>query len=122
LLRRAERKKDEQEKSVVPEASFPSLILTLAAGALQYMGLVENPVTKSRDKDMKLAKHTIDTLGMLREKTKGNLQKEEKKLLDELLYDLKMKYVRAKGKEGDSKESKEREQAQEVSSKKKEVG
>ncbi|TET44547.1 DUF1844 domain-containing protein [candidate division TA06 bacterium] len=106
----------------MPEASFPSLILTLAAGALQYMGLVENPVTKSRDKDMKLAKHTIDTLGMLMEKTKGNLQKEEKKLLDELLYDLKMKYVRAKGKEGDSKESKEREQAQEVSSKKKEVG
>lgn len=122
MLRGTKKRKDKQEKSGLPEASFPSLILTLAAGALQYMGLVENPVTKGRDKDMKLAKHTIDTLTMLKKKTKGNLQEEEKRLLEELLYDLRTKYVRAKGEEEDSKEPKGREQTERVSSKKKEVG
>ena len=122
MLRGTKKNKDEHEKSGLPEASFPSLILTLAAGALQYMGMVENPVTKGRDKDMKLAKHTIDTLRMLKKKTKDNLQKEEKELLEELLYDLKIKYVRAKGEEEDSKEPKGREQAEKVSSKKEEVG
>lgn len=122
MLGRTVKKEDEQGKSGLPEASFPSLILTLATGALQYMGLIENPITKAREKDMKLAKHTIDTLGMLKKKTRGNLRKEEKKLLEELLYDLKMKYVRAKGKEEDSKESKGQEQAEEVGSEDKEVG
>lgn len=121
MLRGTKKNRPEREKNGLPEASFPSLILTLAAGALQYMGLVENPVTKGTDKDMKLAKHTIDTLTMLKKKTKGNLQKEEKKLLEELLYDLKIKYVRAKGGE-DNKKPEGREQAEEANSKKKEVG
>lgn len=121
MLRGKGRKEDKQEKTGVPEASFPSLILTLAAGALQHMGLIESPVTKKREKNLKLAKHTVDTLGMLKKKTKGNLQKEEEKLLDELVHDLRVKYVRAKGK-GDMKESKDEEQAEWAGSEKKEDG
>lgn len=116
------RKEDRQEKAGVPEASFPSLILMLATGALQHMGLIENPITKKRERNLKLAKHTIDTLVMLRKKTKGNLQKEEESLLDELVYDLRIKYVRAKGKGEDTKKSKDDEQAQRAGSERKEAG
>ena len=99
MLRGKARKKERKdERAQLPEASFPSLVLTLGTGALQHMGLVENPITKKLEKDMRLAKHTIDMLDMLKKKTKGNLRKEEEKLLSELLYDLRMKYVKAKGK------------------------
>jgi len=122
VLRGKARKRERQDDKVeLPEASFPSLILTLGTGALQHMGLVENPLTGKTEKDMKLAKHTIDMLDMLKKKTKGNLRKEEEKLLEELLYDLRMKYVKAKGRVEDEEESTDEEQAREVGSERREA-
>ena len=122
MLRGKARKRERQDDKVeLPEASFPSLILTLGTGALQHMGLVENPLTGKTEKDMKLAKHTIDMLDMLKKKTKGNLRKEEEKLLEELLYDLRMKYVKAKGRVEDEEESTDEEQAREVGSERREA-
>jgi hypothetical protein len=122
LLRGKGKKEEKVEEEPMPEASFPSLVLTLAAGALQHMGLVDNPATQKREQDLRLAKHTIDMLEMLKKKTKGNLQKEEENLLEELLYDLRMKFVRVRGKGEDVEaEEEEREQAQEAGSKRREA-
>jgi hypothetical protein len=85
------KKSDKTEE--LPEASFSSLLLMLATGSLQNLGLVSNPMTQKVEKNLPLARHTIDTLGILKEKTKGNLQKEEESFLDSLLYDLRMKYM-----------------------------
>lgn len=99
------KRKTGEEEARVPEASFPALVLTLAAGVLQNLGLVENPLTKKSEKNIALAKRTIDMLSMLKEKTRGNLEREEEQLLNELLYDLKIKYVKAEGKvEGEPQE------------------
>ncbi|NOZ21058.1 MAG: DUF1844 domain-containing protein [Planctomycetes bacterium] len=70
---------------------------SLAVQALVAMGQIENPVTKQRTEDLDQAKYTIDLLGMIEKKTKGNLSDEEKKLLDQILYDLRMRYVAAVG-------------------------
>lgn len=66
----------------------------LATGALQHLGLVENPIAKKKEKNLPMAKLTIDTLHILKDKTKGNLDPEEEKLFEGLLYDLKMKYLK----------------------------
>ena len=87
----------------MPEASFSTLVLMLAQGSLQNLGLVPNPLTKKMEKNFLLARHTIDTLGILKDKTKGNLEKEEEKFLDELLHDLRMSYVKVTGEEEGSK-------------------
>jgi hypothetical protein len=59
--------------------------------------VVENPLTKKKEKNLAMAKLTIDILGILKDKTKGNLECEEEKLLEELIYDLKMNYVKETG-------------------------
>lgn len=121
LRGRARNKKKTGEEDRLPEASFPSLVLTLGTGALQHMGLVENPMTGKVEKDLRLAKHTIDMLDMLKKKTKGNLRKEEERLLDELMYDLRMKFVRARGKGEILDESTEEEQVEGTSSERREA-
>lgn len=88
----------------LPEASFPSLVLMLATGAMQQLGLIENPITKKKESNLNLAKITIDTLSILKEKTKGNLDKEEEGFLDGLLYDLRMKYVKELNKKSKEKD------------------
>ncbi len=57
------------------------------------MGLVENPLTKKKEKDLNQAKYLIDILSILEEKTKGNLTKDEQNYLQSLLYNLRMAYV-----------------------------
>lgn len=81
----------------LPPVSFGVFVNSLAAQALMALGDVENPITKRRERDLDHAKYTIDLLGMLDEKTKGNLTDQEKKLLDQVLYDLRMRYVGAAG-------------------------
>lgn len=85
------------EEKFQPVASFSSLVLMLATGALQQLGVVENPINKKKEKNLPMAKLTIDTLDVLKDKTKGNLEHEEETLLEELLRDLKTKYVRESG-------------------------
>jgi len=82
----------------LPEINFSSFLLSLSTSALMHLGEVPDPVTKKTDKDLPLAKQSIDMLGMLKEKTRGNLTADEEKLMDHLLADLRWRYIRqAKG-------------------------
>jgi hypothetical protein len=84
----------EKGKKAEPAAiDFTTFLLSLASSTQVHLGLIENPATKKAEKDMVAARQTIDILGVLKEKTKGNLSNEEERLLDYVLYDLRMKYV-----------------------------
>ena len=74
-------------------ASFVSFLMLLAQNAASALGMVEHPVTHQRDVDIESGKHWIDILGMLQKKTAGNLTRQEGRMLDGLLSDLRMQYV-----------------------------
>ena len=74
-------------------ASFLSLIMSLASNAAASLGMMPHPVTSETGVDLKTAKHWIDVLGMLENKTRGNLDPQEAQTLESLLADLRMQYV-----------------------------
>lgn len=76
---------------------FASLVFFFASIALQHLGAIKNPLTDKVEKDLDLAKYTIDTLDFIKKKTEGNLTKEEESLLATTLSDLKLTYVKEKG-------------------------
>ncbi|MBI5971112.1 MAG: DUF1844 domain-containing protein [Deltaproteobacteria bacterium] len=80
---------------VLPPLDFSTFVLSLSTSALMNLGLVENPVTKKIEKEMPMARQTIDLLALLQEKTKGNLTKEEAKLLEDVLHELRVWYCKA---------------------------
>jgi hypothetical protein len=79
----------------LPEIDFGTFVISLASSVLVHLGEITHP--DSPESNHHLAKQTIDILGMIQDKTRGNLTKEEEQLLTNLLYDLRMKYVAAKG-------------------------
>jgi Domain of unknown function (DUF1844) len=83
----------EEGKFIPPEPDFKFFITTLALQASIALGHMPNPETQKTEKLPAQAKFIIDTLGMLQEKTKGNLTPEETKLLENLLYELRMAYL-----------------------------
>jgi Domain of unknown function (DUF1844) len=92
----------EEPKSgeALPPIDFPTFILSLATSAQVHLGAIPNPATGKEERNLSIAKETIDLLGMLQEKTKGNLTPDEERLFDHVLYDLRMMYVeRNKGNE-----------------------
>ena len=86
----------EDGKCVMPEVTFTAFMMSLNTSALLHLGIISDPQTNTKSKDLVLAKHAIDTLALLEEKTKGNLTDEEKEMLSNILFDLKMRYVQAK--------------------------
>jgi hypothetical protein len=78
-----------------PPVDFHTFVLSLGSSALLHLGEIENPNDGASQKDLPLAKHTIDILAMLEEKTKGNLSNAEERLMESLLYDLRLRYVEA---------------------------
>jgi hypothetical protein len=72
---------------------FPSYILSYYTQGLVLLGEVPNPYTKKKEEDLEAARHTVDILTMLQEKTKGNLAKEEEQLIESVLYELRMKFM-----------------------------
>jgi hypothetical protein len=85
------------EQPQFPEINFPTFIVSLNASALLHLGAIEDPTTGQKTKNLPMAKQTIDILSMLEEKTAGNLDNEEKNLLKNILYDLRLMYVKEKG-------------------------
>lgn len=81
----------------LPEVNFSTLIMSLSSSALFHLGEIPDPQTGRKQQDLPLAKHTIDTIGMLKEKTQGNLTDEEQKFLDSMLTDLRWRFVKASG-------------------------
>jgi len=81
-----------QKDQDVP-VDFATFVITLSTSALLYLGEIPDPETNKPVVNLPLAKHTIDILGMLKDKTRGNLTPDEAKVLDAFLYDLRMKFV-----------------------------
>ena len=77
-----------------PPVDFSTFVLSLGTTALYQMGVAPDPQTGAiLSPDPLVAQQTIDTIEMLREKTRGNLDEEERKLIDSLLYELRMRFV-----------------------------
>jgi hypothetical protein len=83
----------EEHHIPMPEIDFSTFVLSLSSSALLHLGLIENPHTKRIDRNLELAKQTIDILGMIKDKTRGNLSHDEDNLIENLLTDLRLKYV-----------------------------
>lgn len=88
-----------EETTTLP-ASFSSLVLMLGAEALHYLGFPPDPSKERQGVDLRLAKHTIDILEVLRQKTEGNLEAEEARLLSDILHELRLKYLKVQSEGG----------------------
>ncbi|MBW2575934.1 MAG: DUF1844 domain-containing protein [Deltaproteobacteria bacterium] len=81
----------------LPKINFATFVFSLNSSVLLQLGLIDDPATGKKTKNLPLAKQTIDILSMLEEKTQGNLTKDEETMLKNILYDLRMLYVKEKG-------------------------
>ena len=84
------------ERPCMPKPTFSTFVLSLASSALVQLGEVPDPATGEKQEDIALAKHSIDILSMLQDKIKNGLDAEEARLLEGLLYELRMKFVMKK--------------------------
>ena len=82
-----------EEARSLPPMDFSTFMLSLATSAQVHLGVVPNPATGKQERRLPLAKETIDLIGLLKEKTQGNLSDEEARLIERALYDLRMMYV-----------------------------
>ena len=85
---------EDAESFQLPQINFATFIFSLNTSVLVYLGIIDDPASGKKVKNLALAKQTIDILGMLEEKTRGNLTKDEKSMLKHILYDLRMIYVK----------------------------
>ena len=88
---------DLNDHAAIPGAdeptSFINFLMSIATNAASALGMMDHPATGERAVDLQLGKHWIDVLGMLQEKTKGNLHPQEDKIFTGLLADLRMQFV-----------------------------
>jgi len=86
------------DASQLPPASFPLLVSMFSTQAMVALGLIPNPMTNKPDLQPALARHYIDLLAVLEEKTKGNLEQEEDQMITQTVHELRMIYVQQTGK------------------------
>jgi hypothetical protein len=79
----------------LPEINFSTFIISLSTQVLMHLGEIPNPLGGKSETDIPVAKQMIDIVGMLQEKTRGNLDAGEERLVEDILFDLRMKYVEA---------------------------
>ena len=84
---------DQHGQCVMPEVTFMAFIMSLNTSAMFHLGDIADPATGEKLIDLSLARHAIDTLALLQEKTKGNLDGDEEEMLKNILYDVKMRFV-----------------------------
>ncbi len=84
----------ETEDSPLPEINFASFIFSLSTTAMYHFGDFPDPVTKAPQRNLPAAKQTIDILSILKTKTEGNLDEQEKQMLDGILYELRMRFIK----------------------------
>ena len=90
----AEELSEEDPAGYLPEVNFMNFILSLSTTAMFHFGDFPDPASGQAAKNLAAAKHTIDTIGMLKAKTEGNLDDNEKSLIDTVLFELRMRYVK----------------------------
>lgn len=97
-IKASETKAKSDSKIPLPELNFPTFILSLHTNALMHLGVLSDPHDPEADMppNLSLASQTIDLISMLKEKTKGNLNEHEVQMMDQVLFDLRMKFVQAK--------------------------
>lgn len=88
----------------LPPLDFSTFVLSLSSSVLMNLGVVENPVTKKTEHEPLVAQQTIALLGLLKEKTQGNLTEQEGKLLDDVLHELHIWYCKVTDPGKDKKE------------------
>lgn len=86
---------DKEGRCVMPEVTFSTFVMSLNTSVLFHLGEIPDPESGQRLVNVDLARHAIDTLVVLEEKTKGNLTGEEADLMKNILYDVKMRFVNA---------------------------
>lgn len=86
----------------LPPASFAFIVLSLRAQAEMQLGLMGFGQDEEQKPDLQLARHTIDLMAVLRDKTKGNLSLEEQRLLENSLTELRFRFVQASEEAGKS--------------------
>lgn len=79
----------------LPPVDFSGLIISLSHAAMMHLGHIPDPASGQARLEPALARHTIDTIGMLKEKTQGNLTQDEQRLIDSALTELRLAYVQA---------------------------
>jgi hypothetical protein len=84
----------ETEASPLPEINFASFIFSLSTTAMYHFGDFPDPVTKESQRNLPAAKQTIDILSILKAKTEGNLDEQEKQMMDGILYELRMRFIK----------------------------
>jgi hypothetical protein len=80
-------------EEMLPQVDFSTFVLSLSHSALMHLGQAPNPETGQVERNLPLARQTIDLIGMLDEKTKGNLSGEEERLVGQILFDLRLRFV-----------------------------
>lgn len=80
-------------EDLLPHVDFSTFVLSLSHSALMHLGQAPNPETGQVERNLPLARQTIDLIGMLDEKTKGNLSGEEERLIGQILFDLRLRFV-----------------------------
>lgn len=85
----------EEHHEPLPEINFSTFVISLSTQALMQLGEIANAVSGEVEVDAPAAKQMIDLLAMLKEKTAGNLSANEDRLMQDILFDLRMKYVEA---------------------------
>lgn len=84
-----------ESEQALPEINFSAFVISLSTQALMHLGEIANPMSAKVEIDVPVAKQMIDILGMLKDKTRGNLNASEDRLIEDILFDLRMKYVEA---------------------------
>ena len=82
-----------QEITNLPKVDFIFYVLSLSSSVLMHLGEVPEPDSGQKKVDLDMARHTIDVLAMLEEKTRGNLTAQEEQLLKDVLFEVRMKFV-----------------------------
>jgi hypothetical protein len=87
--------KAQQSSEQQNDIGFANLVISLGTSAMVHMGIIENPHTKQKEKNLEMAKQEIELIEMLNKKTTGNLTEAEKKVIDQVLYELRLRFVEA---------------------------
>ncbi|MBU2590844.1 MAG: DUF1844 domain-containing protein [Nitrospinota bacterium] len=87
------REENQKDKGGAIKIDFSTFILSMSSSVFLHFGEIPNPETGVKEKNLPVAKQTIDIISMLQEKTKGNLSDDENKLLENILYELRMRYM-----------------------------
>ncbi|HEY3303391.1 MAG TPA: DUF1844 domain-containing protein [Candidatus Binatia bacterium] len=91
----AQNQSKDEANAQLPEINFSTFVISLSTQALMHLGEIADPTSGKVESNLPVAKQMIDIIGVLKDKTRGNLDPGEQQLMEDVLYDLRMRYVEA---------------------------